>query len=128
MLVAKDMKEQLLEKLRLCNHISIQLDESVDVSGEAQLLVYCRFPDTSTDKMSEHMLYYGPVGTRTTVEYIFKKLEEFFNVENLKWEHCVAVTTDGAAAMVGKHKGSNAFIRKKNLDCQFLHCIYNGKL
>ena len=35
MLVAKDMKEQLLEKLRLCNQLSIQLDESVDVSGEA---------------------------------------------------------------------------------------------
>jgi len=43
-LVAKNMKEQLLEKLRLCKQFSIQLDESADVSGEAQLLVYCRFP------------------------------------------------------------------------------------
>lgn len=122
-LVATDLKEQLLEKLRLCNQFSIQLDESVDVSGEAQLLVYCRFPDTSTNRMSEHMLYCGPVGIRTTGECIFKTLEEFFTVENLKWENCVAVTTDGAAAMVGRHKGLNAFIREKNPDCQFLHCM-----
>ena len=78
--------------------------------------------------MSEHMLYCGPVGIRTTGEYIFKKLEEFFNVENLKWEHCVAVTTDGAAAMVGKHKGLNAFIREKIQTVSFFIACYNGKL
>ena len=122
-LVAKDIKEQLLEKLRLCNQFSIQLDESVDVSGEAQLLVYCRFPDTSTNKMSEHMLFCEPVGVRTTGKCIFTKLENFFNLEKLEWKHCVAVTTDGAAAMVGKHKGLISFIKQKNPDCQFLHCM-----
>ena len=122
-LVAKDLKEQLLEKLRDCTCFGLQLDESVDVSGEAQLLVYCRFPDITTSKMSEHMLFCDPVGVQTTGKSIFTKLDNFFTTEKLQWKYCVAVTTDGAAAMVGIHKGLNAFIKTKNPDCKFLHCM-----
>lgn len=120
----KNLKEQLLVKLRMSACFGIQLDESVDVSGEAQLLVvYCRFPDTSTSKMTEHMLFCDSVGVQTTGKSIFTKLEEFFNAETLQWKNCVVVTTDGAAAIVGRHKGLNAFIKAKNPDCNFLHCM-----
>ena len=64
-LVAKDSKEQLLEKLCDCTSFGLQLDESVDVSGKAQLLVYCRFPDVNSNKMSEHMVFCDPVGVYT---------------------------------------------------------------
>ena len=49
----------------------------------------------------EHMLFCHPVGLRTTGEAIFLKINEFLVKEDLSWEKCVAVTTDGAAAMVG---------------------------
>ena len=42
-------------------------------------------------------------------------------------KNCVALTTDGAAAMVGRHKGLNAFIKAKNPECKFLHCILNSE-
>ena len=32
----------------------IQLDETTDVGSEAQLLVFCRFPDVELNKISEH--------------------------------------------------------------------------
>ena len=120
----KNLKEQILVKLRMSACLGVQLDESVDVSGEAQLLVvYCRFPDTSTSKMTEHMLFCDSVGVETTGKSIFTKLEEFFNAGTLRWKNCVVVTTDGAAAIVGRHKGLNAFIKAKNPDCNFLHCM-----
>jgi len=69
------------------------------------------------------MLFCEPVGIRTTGKCIFTELEKFFNSEKLELKHCVAVTTDGAAAMVGKHKGLISFIKQKDPDCQFLHCM-----
>ena len=53
-LLAKNLKEQLLVKLRMSACFGVQLDESVNLSGEAQLLVYCGFLDTITSKMTEH--------------------------------------------------------------------------
>ena len=76
--MAKDLKEQLLEKPRDCTCFGLQLDESVDVSGEAQLLVYCRFPDVNSSKISEHMVFCDPVGANTTGKSIFTKLDNFF--------------------------------------------------
>ena len=122
--VAKDLKEQLFEKLRDCICLGLQLDES----GEAQLLVYCRFPDITTSKMSEHMLFYDPVGVQTTGKSIFTKLDNFFTTEKLQWKHCVAVTTDGAAAMVGIHKGLNAFIKQRIPTVSFFTVCYTAKL
>ncbi|MBN3288628.1 SCND3 protein, partial [Polyodon spathula] len=43
--VAADVKDQLLDKIRASGKYSIQLDESLDVSSEAQLLVYVRYMD-----------------------------------------------------------------------------------
>ena len=76
--VAKDLKEQLLEKLRDCTCFGLQLDESVDVSGEAQLLVYCRFPDITTSKMSEHMRFCDAVVVQTTGKIIIRKIGQLF--------------------------------------------------
>ena len=69
------------------------------------------------------MLFCDFVRVQTTGKNIFSKLEEFFNAETLQCKNCVAITTDGAAAMVGRHKGLNAFIKANNPDCNFLHCM-----
>jgi len=42
-----DIVEQLLDKLRAGESFSLQLDESVDVSGQAQLVAFARYVDTS---------------------------------------------------------------------------------
>ena len=60
---------------------------------------------------------------QSTREFIFSKLDKFFQNENISWKKCVAVTTDGAAAMIGKHKGATALIKQRSLDCKFLHYI-----
>lgn len=68
-------------------------------------IVYCRFLDQSLGKIVEHYFFCLPVGEQTTGEFIFSKLDEFMENEHLSWSKCVAVITDGAAAMMGKHQG-----------------------
>ena len=123
-ILTKILKEQLLAKLRMSACFGVQLDESVDTYGEAQLLVFCMFPDTSTSKMTEHMLFCVSVCVQTTGKSIFTKLEEFFNAEKLQWKNCVAVTTYGAAATVGRHKLLSVFIKAKKPDCKFYLKVY----
>ncbi|XP_069169547.1 protein FAM200C-like [Procambarus clarkii] len=55
-MLADDLKKQLVKKLRLAASFGIQLDETTDIGGEAQLIVYCRFPDLEEKTFVEHYL------------------------------------------------------------------------
>ena len=63
------------------------------------------------------------VGLQSTGEFIFCKLDEFFQNQNILWIKCVALTADGAAAIMGKHKGATILIKQRSPNCKFLHCI-----
>ena len=43
--MSADIEDVVLEKIRLCGKFSLQVDESTDVSGHAQLLGFVRFVD-----------------------------------------------------------------------------------
>ena len=60
----------------------------------------------------------------TTGEAIFLKVSQVLEEVGLKWEDCVGVCTDGAAAMLGKNVGFHAKVKSLNsgLDT-FTHCI-----
>ena len=49
-MLADDLKEQLVNELRLAASFGIQLDETTGIGGEAQLIVYCRFSDFRREK------------------------------------------------------------------------------
>ena len=57
----------------------------------------------------------------------FHEVRKFFQYKKLEQKHCVAVTTDGAAAMIGKIKGLNDFIKQKNPVSPFLYCMLHCK-
>ena len=57
--------------------------------------------------MSEHILFCDFCWYTNNWKTILTKLEEFFKAEKFQWKDVVDVTTDGAAAMVGRHKGLN---------------------
>ena len=42
-LAADDVEDQLISRLKDCKQFAIQLDESTDVSGQAQLMGYVRY-------------------------------------------------------------------------------------
>jgi hypothetical protein len=77
----------------------------------------------------EDLLFCQPLEGRTTGEDIFVKLNDFFIANELLWNNCVGVCTDGAAAMTCKNKGLLAQI--KNLsnatDVIYMHCAIHGE-
>ncbi len=84
--------EQLVDKLRAGESFSLQLDESVDVSGQAQLVAFARYVDTSD--IREHTLFCKTLEGRTTGEDIFNIVNSFFSEHKISWKSCTSVCTD----------------------------------
>ena len=125
--IGEDLENQLLLKLRKAPSFGIQLDETTDVGSEAQLLVFCRFPDVELNKISEHYLACQPLGMNANSTAIFQKLDDYFKQNNLSWKKCKSVTTDSAAAMQGKINDVVSKIKDVSPDCISIHCVIHQK-
>ncbi|KAG9282105.1 zinc finger BED domain-containing protein 5-like [Astyanax mexicanus] len=119
--MSSDVKSQLVERLRSCEQFAVQLDECTDVSSAAQLLVYVRY--AWGESILEDILFCKEVEGRATGEEIFKILDKFMTEEHLSWEKCVAVCTDGAAAMTGYKSGVVSRIQAVNPKIAATHCM-----
>ena len=79
------------------------LDESTDLAGLAQLLVYVRYIYRGSIK--EDIFFCKPLETRTTGEDTFKVLDSFVTSNGLWWSICVGICNDVTKAMTGRHSG-----------------------
>ncbi|XP_060768837.1 zinc finger BED domain-containing protein 5-like [Neoarius graeffei] len=118
--MAGDVFKQLLHRIRASEFYSLQLDESTDVAGLAQLLVYVRYIYDGSVK--EDMLFCKPLETRTTGEDIFRMLDTFVALNGLLWTKCVGICTDGARAMTGRHSGVVTRVQAVAPDATWVHC------
>ncbi|CAK6977529.1 SCAN domain-containing protein 3-like [Scomber scombrus] len=99
--LSADIQSQLLDRLRSCEQFSIQLDESTDISSAAQLIFF--------GALSLGMRHFGGLSV--------------LQGARLSWEKCVAVCTDGAAAMTGRKSGVTARIKSVNPRIMATHCM-----
>ena len=119
--IASNIVMQVIEQIKLTKMFALQLDESTDVSGEAQVIVFVQYQDCSD--IRENILFCQNLQSRTTGEELFKVIDKFFAEGGILWDWCLSVCSDGAAALTGKNNGLMAWIRKKNPKVKWLHCI-----
>ena len=121
--IATDLEDQSIQKLKKALSFAIQLDETTDVSSHAQLIVFCGFAETEREKITEHYLFCKPLGVEATANAIFGKLDKYIKEQGLTWEKCKSVTTDGAAAVTGFINGVVKQIKELSPECVSVHCI-----
>ncbi|XP_077421844.1 zinc finger BED domain-containing protein 5-like [Vanacampus margaritifer] len=119
--MSADIESVVLEKIRISEKFALQLDESTDISGHAQLLANVRFVDG--DAIRENFLFCKVLPEKTSGEEIFRVTSEYLEKGRLKWEDCTSVCTDGAAAMVGRIKGFVSRVKQRNPDVIVTHCF-----
>ncbi|XP_041854559.1 zinc finger BED domain-containing protein 5-like [Melanotaenia boesemani] len=114
-----DAMRQLESDLNRCSWFSLQCDESVHSSDTAQLAVFTRmaFHDFST---KEEFLTLLPLKTTTKGVDIYNAVKEYLVEKKVPIEKVVSITTDGAAAMTGRHVG---FIAHCKADPDFPKCL-----
>lgn len=118
--MSSDILGTLIKKLLSAEKFALQIDETTDIKNKAQLIAIVRFVDE--DFIKEHYLFCKEVPERTTGEEIFRVTDDFFKICNIQWSNCIAVCTDGAAAMTGSKKGFVSCVKQKNPTVQFTHC------
>ncbi|XP_073711553.1 zinc finger MYM-type protein 6-like [Misgurnus anguillicaudatus] len=119
--MASDVRAQLMEKLKMAEAFALQLDETTDISKDAQLLAFVRFADQN--EMQEEFLFCKPLPERTTSSEIFKAIDEFFRENDIPWAKCIALCTDGARSMAGLKSGLIALVRQVVPDVLWTHCM-----
>ncbi|XP_035230542.1 zinc finger BED domain-containing protein 5-like [Stegodyphus dumicola] len=119
--MSADIESVVLEKIRISEKFALQLDESTDISGHAQLLANVHFVDA--DAIRENFFFCKVLPEKTTGEEIFWVTSEYLEQGGLKWENCTSVCTDGAAAMVGCTKGFVSRVKERNPDVIITHCF-----
>ena len=95
--LAADVRALLVAKLPKADYFALQLDESTDVSNDAQLLAFLWFVDQN--EMQEEFIFCKQLPGSKKSSEIFKVIDNFFREHDILWPKCVAMCTDGARAM-----------------------------
>jgi len=107
--LSANIKEQLLERIRMSPYFALQLNESTDITNKATLLCYVRYEHKRN--IFEDLLFISLL-IHTTAEEIFNILNEFITSHEIDWLKCVEIATDGARAMSGRFTGLVARIKE----------------
>ncbi|KAL4126090.1 hypothetical protein QTP88_010319 [Uroleucon formosanum] len=63
----------------------------------------------------------------TSAKYIFEAIDKFFTEHGIRWEKCVGITTDGAAAMSGYKTGLLGRVKEVAPQVKWIHCYIHRK-
>ena len=113
------VENQVIERVIESPFFSLQLDESTDVEGLCQLLVFVRYRWNS--ETHEDMLLCEPI-SRSTSEEIFNAVDIYIRTKSLDWLKCIGIRTDGARAMCGRNSSVVTKILERNPNASWTHC------
>jgi len=119
--MSKDIEDNIADKIKKAGMFALQADESTDVSGKAQLLLFIRFVDDG--KIAEQFFFCKELTSYTTGQNIFDCVNMYLESKQLSWDACVGICTDGAPAMAGSLNGFVALAKKCNANIKTTHCF-----
>ena len=117
--MAEDINEQIVGKLS--GLFAIQLDEATDSDDDAQLICYVRYILETI--VCEDLLFCRKICESGKATDLFEILNSYMTENNINWENCVGVCTDGARAMSGQYGGLQALIKTKAASVKWTHCV-----
>lgn len=118
--IADNIEETVVGRLKRCSFFSLQVDESTDISDNANLMCFVRYDFEYTS--NEEFLFCKPLNTRTTAEEIFNLIDTYINRNDIDWKKCVGLSSDGARAMAGVRTGLFPKIKVMAPECVWVHC------
>ena len=81
--MSNNIKEQLISRVLKSQYYSLQLDESTDVSNNANLLAFIRYE--FDNKKQEDLLFCHSLPTRTTAKVMFNNLNHYITKNEIEW-------------------------------------------
>lgn len=119
--MSDDIQQKTTARIKASSHYSLQMDESTDIASHAILLVYVRH--VWEGDLQEQFLCSRDLPTTTTAEEMFTTVDLYLSSVGLTWDMCVGFTTDGAAAMTGRHSRLVKRVLEKAPNATWNHCF-----
>lgn len=113
------VENELIHRIQVSGLFTLQLDESTDVQGLSQLIIFIRF--IWCNEFFEDILFCEPI-IRGTGEIIFDTLDTYITLKKLDWKNCVGICSDGSRAMCGKNSGAVTRCLQKCPNATWTHC------
>ncbi|GFT49426.1 general transcription factor II-I repeat domain-containing 2A-like protein [Trichonephila clavipes] len=122
------LEDLLHDDFTACKFLSLQFDESTDISDIAQLCIFVRmaFEDMTS---KEKLLTIIPLEGQTRCQGIYNSFKNFIDKTGFPIHKLVSITTDGAPAMVGNRIGFIALCNNVEEIPSFTiyHCIIHQR-
>ena len=117
---------EILQNNNLQNNFALQVDETTDITGKAQLLAFVRFENEG--EIIENFLCCKELPETTKGHDIFNILSSYLESYNLSWNQCVRICTDGAPSMIGSVQGFVSRVKEKNSEVITTHCFLHREV
>ena len=119
--MADELTGALVAELK-STKFALQIDESTLRDSEALLLGYVRFL-SKNDEIREELLFSEFLTADTKASTIFKTVEKVFKDKQIPMSNVIACATDGAPAMIGRHRGFIQHMKTASPGILAIHCI-----
>ena len=120
--VAKDVNKQRAISLKTANVFSVALDKSIDINDNPRLAIVVRY--CCDGEVHEKLCCLKPMYGTTTRKDILDTFTEHFEERGIDMKKIFSVTTCGASAIIGQHRGFVNLIEQKiRHPVMKLHCI-----
>ena len=110
--MGQDIKDNLKKRAEKFVNFSVCLNETTDIKNTVQLAIFFRGV-TSNFEIDENLLSLEPMHGTTRGEDVLQQLPQALDKFNLPFDKLCGVVTDGAPAMIGKHKGVVSLLTKE---------------
>ena len=101
---------------------ALPVDEPTLRNSEALLLGYVHYV-TKNDEIREELLFSESLTADTKGSTIYKTVENFFEDKRIPLTIVIACATDGAPAMIGRHRGFIQHMKTATPGIMAIHCI-----
>ena len=110
--MSRDILQQVITDLKASPvKVSIQLDESTDVSCCSQLVAFVRY--VKEKEVVEEFLFCKPLETTAKATDVFSLVKEFFLEQGMTLNMCGSICTDGAPIMLGNKSDFATLVKKE---------------
>ena len=116
-----DVKQQVIEKIKVSPLFAFQVDESTDLTLCSHLVVLVRY--IYGYGIKNEFLFCTSLKTSIKSEDVMEKIFTFFDTEGLQWNKLCAIRTDGAPTMLGSRWGFQTKVKAKSPRAKGFHCI-----
>ena len=120
--LSKDILQQVIADIKAsATKVSLQLDESTDVSLCSQLLVFVRY--VKEKEVVKEFLICELLKITTKAVDIFNIVKEFFLNHEMSLDMVGSLCTDGALTMLGNKSGFASRVKKEVPHITVTHCM-----